>query len=124
MTPGGFKAFEHQWAMTQAFEFHQDIGKSRVAARTHELASQLKEGLAAMPHVTLRTPRSPDLSAGIVCFDLDGVSPGNAVRRLRRQGIIATATPYAVSHARLTPSIRNTPAEIEHALEAIRGVTS
>ena len=26
MTPGGFKAFEHQWAMAEAFKFHLDIG--------------------------------------------------------------------------------------------------
>src|SRR3954453_6178328 len=83
MTPGGYKAFEHLWALPQAFAFHQGIGRARVAERTYELARQLKEGLAAMPHVTLQTPRSDDLSAGIVSFDLDGVSPGAVVRHLR-----------------------------------------
>ena len=39
-TPGGFHSFEHRWALTDAFEFHQTIGKDRVAARTAELASR------------------------------------------------------------------------------------
>jgi isopenicillin-N epimerase len=53
MTPGGFKAFEHQWAMAEAFMFHLDIGKDKIAARTRELNHQFKEGLAGMSHVKL-----------------------------------------------------------------------
>src|SRR5215211_2886164 len=108
MTPGGYKAFEHQWALTQAFAFHQDIGKARIAARTHELARQLKQGLAGMPHVVLHTPRSDSLSAGIVSFDVQGLSPGAVVMRLRARRIIASVAPYAVPHVRLTPCLANT----------------
>jgi isopenicillin-N epimerase len=122
MTPGGFKAFEHVWAMNEAFEFHRSIGKARVAARTHELSRQMKEGLAAMDHVELVTPISDDLSAGIVCFDVNGRSPWDVVDHLRTQHVIASVTPYAVRHARVTPSIRNTPAEIDRALEAVRAL--
>jgi isopenicillin-N epimerase len=53
MTPGGFKSFEHLWAMTQAFDFHQQIGKSQISDRIHSLSRQLKEGLNQMSHVTL-----------------------------------------------------------------------
>lgn len=118
MSPGGFKAFEHQWA-AEAFRFHQQIGKARVAERTHTLNRQLKEGLDAMPHVALYTPLSERLSAGIVCFGIEGWSPEDVVSRLRKQNIIATTTPYAVSYARLTPSIINTPEEIDTALRAV-----
>jgi isopenicillin-N epimerase len=122
MTPGGFKAFEHQWAMTEAFEFHQAIGKTAVARRTHALARQLKEGLAGMDHVTLRTPMADELSAGIVCFDIDGLDAPAAVERLRERGIVGTVTPYAVVHARLATAIYNTPEEIERALGAVRAL--
>jgi len=44
MTPGGYKAFEHQWALTQAFTFHQSIGKARVAARTHNSVVSSRRG--------------------------------------------------------------------------------
>ena len=124
MTPGGFKAFEHQWALTQAFEFHQGIGKSRIAERTHELAGQLKDGLAGMPHVVLHTPRSDSLSAGIVSFDIEGISPAAVVARLRERRIIASVAPYAVPHVRLTPCFRNTPAEIEAVLQEIHALVS
>lgn len=46
MSPGGFKPFEHQWAMAEAFELHERIGRRRIEERTHRLARRLKEGLA------------------------------------------------------------------------------
>jgi isopenicillin-N epimerase len=122
MTPGGFKAFEHQWALPAAFELHEELGRAAVERRTHELARQLKEGLAAMDHVRLVTPMSESLSSGIVCFDVEGMDPRQAVRRLRDGRVIASVTPYAVRHVRLTPSIRNTPDEIDRVLEAVRGL--
>ena len=120
MTPGGFKAFEHQWALPAAFDLHQQLGKAAVERRTHELARQLKEGLRGMRHVSLVTPVSDSLSSGIVCFDVDGLSPWTAVKRLRERRVIASVTPYAVRHVRLAPSVRNTPGEVDRALAAIR----
>lgn len=122
MSPGGFKAFEHQWALTEAFALHRAIGKPRVASRTHALARQLKEGLARMPHVTLQTPMADRLSSGIVCFDVGGMGPFAAVARLRQRNVIATVTPYAVRHVRLAPSIRNSPAEVEAVLREVHAL--
>jgi selenocysteine lyase/cysteine desulfurase len=109
-------------ALTQAFEFHDGIGKANVAARTHELAGALKECLAGFPNVSLVTPQSPELSSGIVSFDVDGISPQQAVSALRERGIVASAAPYARPHVRLTPSIRNTEAEIETVLSAVHSL--
>jgi isopenicillin-N epimerase len=120
MTPGGFKPFEHLWAMAQAFEFHQQIGKTRVANHIHTLSRQLKEGLAKMPHITLYTPLDDSLSAGIVCFDVDGMRPPQVVDQLRERKIIASTTPYTPSYARLTPGIYNTVEEMEQTLRAIQ----
>lgn len=122
MSPGGFKAFEHIWAIPAAVDFHEKIGKANVAARTTQLASQLKEGLAAMPHVRLVTPRQPGLSAGIVSFDVAGQSANETVHALRRRRVIASAAPYAVQHVRLTPSIMNTPADVDAVLAEVRGL--
>lgn len=119
ITPGGFKAFEHLWSLPEAFEFHRQIGKARIAERTHRLASQLKDGLARINGVALRTPRSPDLSAGIVAFDVQGANPYAFVRGLRQKGLVASVAPYASRHVRLTPSIRNTPEEVESAIAAV-----
>jgi isopenicillin-N epimerase len=120
MTPGGFHSFEHRWALAEAFEFHLGIGQQRVARRIHALNVQLKEGLAAFSHVRLHTPRSQELSSGLVCFDVDGLSPAAVVSRLRERGIVASRTPYATSHARLTPGLLNSEEEVEFALGAVR----
>jgi isopenicillin-N epimerase len=122
MTPGGFKAFEHKWALADAFEWHGAIGKANVERRTHALASQLKEGLRGIAGVTVQTPMDEALSAGIVSFDIDGLSADGAVSRLRDRRIIASAAPYAIPHVRLTPSIRNSPAEIDAVLAAVREI--
>ena len=41
--------------------------------------TQLKDGLAAMPKITLHTPRDPALSAGVVAFEVDGLAPGDVI---------------------------------------------
>jgi selenocysteine lyase/cysteine desulfurase len=121
-TPGGFHSFEHRWALSEAFRFHGRIGKARVAARIHGLNRRLKEGLAAMPHVRLLTPRSEALSAGIVVFSVDGLSPRAVVAALARRRIVATVTPYSPSYPRLAPGLLNTPGEVDRVLAAVRAL--
>lgn len=124
MTPGGFHSFEHRWALAEAFTFHQAIGKANVTQRIYELNQQLKHGLAATPHVTLHTPVSQDLSAGIVCFEVAGMTPRQVVEKLRQRKIVGSVTPYATQYARLAPSLLNSRTEIEQALEEIRKLRS
>jgi isopenicillin-N epimerase len=119
MTPGGFKPFEHQWALAEAFRFHQEIGKHQVQERIHDLATQAKEGLRQIERVRLHTPMDPRLSAGIVCFDVDGMSPRQVVRRLEERGIIASVTPYTPTNARVTPGLLNTTDEIEYLVRVV-----
>lgn len=120
MTPGGFHSFEHRWALDQAFRFHQRIGKPHVAERIHELNRQLKEGMADMLRVRLRTPTDDELSAGIVCFEVDGLSVGEVVTRLGERAIIASESPYHTSYARLAPSLLTSPKEVDETLHELR----
>src|SRR5688572_5809901 len=119
MTPGGFHSFEHRWALDEAFSFHQAIGKVRVTQRIYELNQQMKQGLAKMPHITLHTPMSQDLSSGIVCFEVAGMTPRQVIERLRQKKIIGSTTPYATQYARLAPSLLNSSVEIEQTLQEI-----
>jgi selenocysteine lyase/cysteine desulfurase len=123
-TPGGFKPFEHRWALGPAFDFMSAIGRERIAGRTHDLASRLKEGLVRLDRVRLVTPLAESVSSGIVCFDVEGMSAGEVVDRLAGQRVVATVTPYAVTHARLAPSILNTPEEVDAAIAAVRSVAA
>jgi selenocysteine lyase/cysteine desulfurase len=120
MTPGGFHSFEHRWALADAFEFRRRIGRARAAARTHALAQRLKAGLAELKRVRLVTPQNGALSAGLVCFTVDGVSPFDAVDRLwARNRVVASVTPYATPYVRLGPTIVNTPAEVDRVVRAV-----
>lgn len=121
-SPGGFWAFEHYWALPEAFAFHHAIGPARVTARIHELNAQVKEGLAKMPKVKLYTPRAEDLSSGIVCFDIEGLTQNEVVRKLHERKILASTTPYRVSYARVAFGVQNTPAEVERTLREIRAL--
>ena len=120
MTPGGFQAYEHQWAMVAAFKMHQEIGRARIAARVAELNGRIKEGLAAMRGVRLHTPRDPALSAGICCFEVAGHKPEEVVKGLLARKVVASTSPYANVYARLSAGIFNTPAEVDQALAALR----
>jgi selenocysteine lyase/cysteine desulfurase len=123
-TPGGYHSFEHRWALPEAFEFHQAIGRDRIAARIQEQATRLKEGLAAIPSVTLITPKDPALSAGLVMCAVDGVSPQQAVARLRADHrVVASVTPYAQQYVRFGPSIVTTPEQVDQVVRAVATLT-
>jgi isopenicillin-N epimerase len=70
--------------------------------------------------VTLHTPMSQDLSAGIVCFEVAGLAPHAIVEKLRQRNIVGSVTPYATKYARLAPSLINSAAEIDTTLRAIK----
>jgi len=121
-SPGGFTAFEHQWAAIEAFGFHERIGRARIAARIAELNSHIKDGLATMAHVTLHTPRDPALSAGINCFEVRGIAPADVVKKLLAKKVIASTSPYKVTYPRLAAGIMNTPEDVDRALAAVRAL--
>ncbi len=120
--PGGFQAYEHQWAMGAAFRMHQRIGRARVAERIRSLNDRCKQGLAEIKQVKLHTPRDGALSAGICCFEIEGQKPGDVVKKLLASKIIASTSPYAVTYARLAAGVMNTPGEVDKAVAAVRAL--
>lgn len=119
-TPGGYHSFEHRWALAEAFDFHKAIGRQRVAARTQELATALKDGLAGIGGLKLMTPKSPELSSGVVCCQVPDVSVDEAVARLRGLKVVASSTPYRPSLLRFGTTIVNNEADVDAALQAAR----
>jgi selenocysteine lyase/cysteine desulfurase len=122
LTPGGFHSFEHRWALTEAFGFHDGIGRARVEARIRTLASRLQAGLGQVRGVRLRTPAARALSAGLVCFDVEGRNPEEVVARLAAARIVASVTPYARRHVRLGPGIVNTVGDVDAAVRAVAAI--
>jgi selenocysteine lyase/cysteine desulfurase len=121
-TPGGYHSFEHRWALAEAFDFAAAIGRERIAERVTMLATRLKQGLAEIPEVRLITPLSPEVSAGIVCFEVDGLEPPDAVARLREHRVAASVTPYATPYVRLGTGLWVDEADVDAALDAVAGL--
>jgi selenocysteine lyase/cysteine desulfurase len=124
VSPGGFCAFEHYWAVEAAFRLHEQLGRARVAARIAELNGRFRSEMARMKHVTLHTAVAPELSAGIVCFEVSGLTPAQVVERLKARRIVASTSPYAVSYARVAAGIMVSPEEVETTLREIRALSA
>lgn len=122
MTPGGFHAYEHQWAMAAAFGMHAAMGRERVAARIRALNDRLKAGMAQIPGVRIRTPMDGALSAGLVCFEVEGLPAERTVARLLQKRIVASVSPYATAYARLAPSLVNSEQEVDEAIGALQSI--
>ncbi len=122
LSPGGFKAYEHQWAMAEAFEFHERIGRARIAERIAALNSQCKEGLAKIPGVKVLTPQDPALSAGIIAFEVGSQRARDVVHKLHERKVVASTSPYKDTKARLAPSLVNDEREVEAALRAVQEI--
>jgi selenocysteine lyase/cysteine desulfurase len=116
-TPGGYHSFEHRWALAEAFKWQS--GLRGVPQRIAALATRLKDGLAGMSHVRLITPRDPRISAGLVCFEVDGMAPATVVARLARHRVRASVTPYATPYARLGTSLHTDEHDVDAALNAV-----
>ena len=83
----------------------------------------MKDGLARVRGVRLVTPRAADLSAGVVCCEVEGLRPDEAVSRLRGAKVIASSTPYKPPYLRFGATIANSEQDVEEALRAVGALT-
>jgi selenocysteine lyase/cysteine desulfurase len=67
----------------------------------------------------MHTPTSDDVSADMVCFEVERMSSAEVVSRLRKRSIIASTTPYAVTYARLSAAIFNTVQKIDQIMSVV-----
>jgi selenocysteine lyase/cysteine desulfurase len=130
-SPGGLHAYEHRWALAEAFRFLASIGKEHIANRIGELARLAKSQLEAAGAL-LRTPRSEAMSSGIVCFDARDsagqlIDSARVVAELQSDGVLATQSSTTANnekHVRWSVSIFNNEEEIERAVRTIRRLAS
>ena len=84
--------------------------------------SPLSLFIRALPHVILHTPMDDALSAGIISFEIKGLSTQDAVKKLVEKKIVARASPYKTSWVRFTAGIINFEKDIDHALEVVHSL--
>ena len=126
-SPGGIHSYEHRWALKDAFDYLRLVGKARIARRTAELATRFKRGLDDIGprRITIVTPRSPDFSSALVCFDVANHPVGRFVTELETMGILATVAPEdvidgkEVNHARVGLSIFHSDDDVVRCLNVI-----
>ncbi len=111
------------FALGEAIDFQNLIGKERIERRVKALAKHLKEGLAGINGVTLHTSMNPYLSAGLTAFSVDGVEPSRIVNYLREKYNIVVRTIGSESAGtrgvRVSTHIFVTHADIDLVLEGV-----
>jgi len=122
VSPGGFVAYEHLFAVPAAIELHHAIGRDRIAARIAELNGAFRDGAARLPRVTLHTPRDPGLSGGLSCFEVAGMSAEQVTQRLAAQRIRTNSSPYKISYPRVSAGVMNSTADVDRVLRALRAL--
>jgi selenocysteine lyase/cysteine desulfurase len=120
MTPGGYHAFEHRWALDEAFKLHLQLGKADVEARIHALNSYLKQRLQQRPQIELVTPLSPALSAGFTFFRVKDKDSDKIAAHLMANRVIADAVHRDVGPViRTAPGLLNDEAQIDRLLAVL-----
>jgi selenocysteine lyase/cysteine desulfurase len=120
MTPGGYHAFEHRWALTEAFKLHLQLGKADVQARIHELNSYLKKRLLQRPQIELVTPLNPEFSAGFTFFRVKGKDSDKIAAHLMANRVVADAVARDVGPViRTAPGLLNSEAQIDRLLDIL-----
>jgi isopenicillin-N epimerase len=106
-------------AIGTAADFHDAIGPARIEARTTELTSALKAGIAATG-LKLVTPMAPELSGGVCIVSVDGGrDPRDVMNRLYQEHGIAGAPTGGL---RLSPHTYNTMEHIERAVAGVKAL--
>lgn len=121
--PQGQRADAFVYALGEAIDFANHIGKDRIERRIKALAAYLKQGLGKIPGVKVNTPADPYLSAGLTAFSVDGVECSKIVDYVREKYNLVVRTigsrdsrTYAV---RVSTPIYISTKEIDMLLEGI-----
>jgi selenocysteine lyase/cysteine desulfurase len=120
MSPGGYHAFEHRWAVDEAFKLHLELGKADVQARIHQLNSYLKQRLLEQPGVELVTPVDPRFSAGFSFFRVKGQDGDAVAAHLMQNRVVSDAVSRDVGPViRTAPGLLNTEAEVDRFIDVL-----
>lgn len=88
----GQRAVALTFALGEAVDFQNRIGKERIERRIKSLAGYLKKELKGIPKVRLHTSTDPYLSGGLTALSIEGVKPEKIVNYLREKYNIVIRT--------------------------------
>ena len=85
LDPSGQRSDALLFALDEALNFNNRIGKSRIERRIKALSTRLKLELGKVPGVKVHTTLDPYLSAGLTAFSMNGVDAAKLVDYLRER---------------------------------------
>ena len=80
------------FALGEAMDFQNAIGRPRIERRIKTLAAYLKQGLGKIPGTKIHTPDNPYLSGGLTAFSVEGVDPARIVDYVREKHNLVVRT--------------------------------
>lgn len=105
--------------VSAAIRFHEEIGKTRVANRVHELAQYLFDSLSRIKGIQLLTPE--DAHAGMISFRFEAHDYMLFYQECQEKHIIVRAVPEnEVNAIRVSTHIYNSKAEIDFFVDTLK----
>ena len=97
LDPQGQRSDAFLFALDEALNFNNRIGKTRIEKRIKVLAGYLRQELSKIPGVKVHTPLDPYLGAGLTAFSMTGAEPARLVEYLRSKHNLVVRTAGSAS---------------------------
>jgi isopenicillin-N epimerase len=124
LDPQGQRSDALLFALDEAMNFQNRIGRSRIERRIKVLAGRLKQELVKLPGVKLHTPLDSYLSAGLTAFSMTGAEPARLVDYLREKYNLVVRTTGNTSAGtygvRVSTPIYISTKEVDMVVEGVR----
>jgi selenocysteine lyase/cysteine desulfurase len=103
-----------------ALDFRNLIGAERLENRIRSLKQHFRERVAGKPYFRIKTPAPDTLSAGITTVELEGRNVTELGRKLTEKQIDCRAmTEFGLNGLRISLSIFNTKADVDHLVRSL-----
>ncbi len=108
-------------AFREALGFQEKVGRPAIEKRSRDLATQLMEGLAKLPGVTVWTSPETERRAAVVSFVPGTLDAGKLASALYENDRVAITTRGGKDRPglRVSPHFYNSPAEVDRLLAAL-----
>ena len=126
LMPGGTRAFELDWALGEAFAYHDNLGKDVVEGRIRGLRKKLMAGLKLINRIRIVSPEDGHLSSGIASFTVEGMEAKDIWLALLKRDIVTRPVgPIGdpdKAVLRICTHIYNSEEELEQTFSALREI--
>ena len=108
----------------EAIDFLQEVDTIWGYQRICKLTTLLKDGLKEIPTIKVYTPNSNENSAGLVTFQIQGISSANLVTHLFNKWKVITRTTGRGVGVRVSTHFFNTEQELDILIQALKKIVN